>query len=289
MHLSADLPDLTPDQSTALGCLLSSTRSLLETADAAGMTLGEFVMTLMHPACQAHLAAVTQIHDQRANARAAEAKTMAIDTLEYIAEDARPPTDKLDLFHRMERRRAAAAILRFGAERKREPRPERTPEPTDDRATQTSESSSPCSMTPSMPTLTDHITALTSALGLARRPAESLDSLLGLTDNDEQGLNASSPPREALSLAPSAAPPPTGALSLAPGAARGTGLQALGAPERAKAPHDQHPARSIRRCDAHDDTNPRPRTIALPIHLVNETQHSTLTHTPTQRAPPPFH
>jgi hypothetical protein len=336
-----DLPDLTPTQSTALGYLLTSTLSLLETADEAGMKLGEFVITLMHPDCQAHLAAVTQIHDQRAKARAAEAKTKAIDTLEHIAEDARPPTDKLELFHRMERRRAAAAILRFGIERKREPRPERPPDPTDDPAARTTQPPAPDS--PSTPTLTDHLATLTPARGLARRPVESFDTLLHLADADEcagndpplppgqhrepgngetpnplpslegssliagsgvrragrqarlrDAWNNSDPEKVLFVSAPqpltvSSRTGPTPAPSLSSSAARARRLDDSEAPERAKAPHDQHPPRSSRERDAQGDIE-LPQLTTTPAHTINVTKRRTESArslAATQRAPPP--
>lgn len=290
MEPTDQLPPLTPDQSTAIGYLLTSTLSLQETADEAGMTLGQFVMTLMHPACQAHIEAVTHIHDQRAKARAAEARTKAIDTLEFIAENASPPTDKLELLHRMERRRAAASILRFGANPAPRRRPDRDPDPSDTHPATPSPQSEP-------------LTLLTTSLGLAATPLDDLhpadvaetkpahdisipeittpnanSTFTPTTDNAVNRRLSTSPERELRGQEPFAgqSSPPHG---VAP-----TGIRMLGsrapeprAPERAMAlPLPQHP-----RPD-HNHASDNPPQPHNPRPASSRPSQST----PPQRAPP---
>lgn len=114
-----DLPDLSPDEATAVGMTLTSTAPLFQIAGDCGMSLVEFLRILARPACRSYIQLAREIAVARAQAKAADTRVDALDILHSIATN-----HEHDI---IERRRAASTIINAS-------RPRAAPRPHDARS-----------------------------------------------------------------------------------------------------------------------------------------------------------
>jgi hypothetical protein len=130
------LPPVTPEESTAAGYLLVDDGSLEDVAYKLEISVLELVAIASRPHVQAHLDATRDLALKRAEIKAADAQVTAIRTLESIAANPNPPeklsdhAERIALFHAIERRRAAIALLPRHMRPKRPRRPDPDDPPT---------------------------------------------------------------------------------------------------------------------------------------------------------------
>lgn len=111
--MTQNLPQLTPDEATAVGILLVSREPMVQVAADCGMSLLEFVTLCSRPNVQAHIEAARNLARQRADVIVQDARVTAVHTLKDIADSPKNPTgEDASLTHAIERRRAATTLLR---------------------------------------------------------------------------------------------------------------------------------------------------------------------------------
>lgn len=120
--LTDQLPPLTDAEADTLAAYLASPDSLTDLAAQLNLHPSDLIVILSSPSVQAHLEAARTLAELKFTIRALAAREIALQTLETIAADS-----EADI---TERRRAATAIIRALAPRRRAPAPSHQPAPT---------------------------------------------------------------------------------------------------------------------------------------------------------------